>query len=91
MELWLIIAITVGVCWIVKNIFFKEEEKPPEPPTTTVYTLGCNGRCGYFIPDYEAGDRMVYCRYQNKTIKQGSNCPFKDDHPEQVRKGSFDY
>lgn len=90
MELWLILAAVVAVFWAAKKVLSKKEVKPPEPPTTTVYMLGCNGRCGYFIPDFEAGDRMVYCQYQKKTVKQGSDCPFKDDHPDLVRKGSFD-
>lgn len=90
MEFWLLVIIVAAIVCVIKNLMHKtKDNKPVEPPSTNIYVLGCNGDCGYFIPDFDAGDRMVYCKYQQKTVRQGSKCPFINC-PDLLRKGSFD-
>lgn len=90
MELLLLIIIVAAIVSFIKYLINNaKDSKPIEPPSTNIYVLGCNGDCGYFIPDFEAGDRMVYCKYQKKTVRQGSKCPFLST-PDVLRKGSFD-
>lgn len=88
--MWFIFIVIVVVAYLY--IRKKKDEQPnyesPKPPTKDVYMLGCNWDCGYFVPDLEAGNGMVYCKYQGKTVRRGSDCPFKDAHRDQLREGT---
>ena len=100
MGLLLMLAIIGGVIYIVRRADEENHQAntPPEPPTEDVWIIGCRaGDCGYgsweFYQDasgeWQMNNKVVNCKYQNKKVRAGSQCPFAKDHPELLRKGVF--
>lgn len=100
----LVVAIIVLVI-IVLIVRSRSEEAerastPPSPPSDDVWVLGCQGPgvdCGYGSFDIYKDSRgelclnnkVIYCKYQGKTVRAGSQCPFAKEHPDLLTKGCF--
>ncbi len=98
--LWLVIIIvTIVACVFLFSDRAKQSEssQPRTPPTFDAVIIGCNCDCGYATPEFKKnangyydGTNMIYCAYQNETVRRGSKCPYAEDYPDKLGKSVFE-